>query len=74
MIRHEMPGEVKEELYRKLRVTVAECGQASLSGAVMVGMYDADHVSDIPYMTCPTICDETLGNVDYNTARCFENA
>lgn len=74
MMTHEMTKEVREELCRKLRAVVAERGQASLKGAVMIGMYDAENVSDIPYVTCPTISVETLGNVDYKTAREFENA
>ncbi len=74
MTRHEMPREVKEELCRKLRAVVAEYGQASLKGAVMVGSYDTESVSNIPYITCPTISGETLGNVEYKTAREFENA
>ena len=73
-MKNEMPVDVKEELCRKLRVTIAECGRDSLKNAVMVGMYDAENVSDIPYVMCPTISVETLGNVDYKTAREFENA
>jgi len=74
MTGYEMPRNVKEDLCRKLRATLAECGHASLKGAVMVGAYDAESVSDIPYVTCPTLSTETLGGVSYKTAREFENA
>lgn len=62
-----------EKLCAKLRATVQEFGQSALSNAVMVGSLEIDYVSDIPYMTCPTIANETLGNVSYKVARFFEN-
>ena len=74
MTEHKMPRDVKEELFRKLRYTVAECGMDSLKNAVMVGMHSINSVSDIPYITCPTIGIYTLGNVDYEIARIFEDA
>ena len=69
-----MPRDVREDLCRKLRKTVTECGRGSLKNAVMIGMYTVNNVSDIPYMTCPTIGINTLGNVEYKTARVFEDA
>ena len=69
-----MPRDVRDELCRKLRVTASERGQDSLKNAVMIGQYKADMVSNIPYITCPTVSIETLGCVDYKTARQFEDA
>lgn len=70
----EMPSEVLHELARKLRIVVTEHGQNSLKDAVMIGIYDKENVSDIPYITCPTVSSEILGGVTYNIARDFENA
>lgn len=64
----------KEELCRKLRVTAFERGYSALKNAVMIGPREIDNISNIPYITCPTISVETLGRVDYKTARQFEDA
>jgi len=65
---------IRDELCRKLRVIAREYGQNKLKGAVMVGSLDVDHISDIPYINCPSLGTETLGNVDFKTARAFEDA
>lgn len=64
----------KKELCRKLRVTASERGPDALKNAVMIGPDEFDMVSNIQYITCPTVSIETLGGVDYKTARLFEDA
>ena len=67
-----MPNEEREDLYRKMRETCSEYGPNALAGAVVIGMYDEVHISDLSYIKCPTVGVHTLGNVGYGVARFFE--
>lgn len=61
-----------ENLCRKLRKTHSEFGADALENAFMIGTYKVKQVSNLPYYTCPTIVNETLGGVDFKVARFFE--
>lgn len=65
----------REEICRKLRETVHELGQSKVNGAVIVGGYNlVSPIGGHQYIICPTLGAFKLGNVDYKTARFFENA
>jgi len=69
----EMPYEVREDLCKRIRNTVNEFGREYLQDAVIIGLYDTAHVSDLKYLTAPTVSEHTLGNVPFEIARFFEN-
>lgn len=69
-----MDNETRENLCAGLRAVVDEFGKDSLKGAVVVGNHTVDHLSDLPYIHCPTVSIPTLGgDVDYKVARFFED-
>lgn len=68
-----MPKEVKDNLCATIRATVKEFGKDSLSSAVIIGPYSREYVSDLLYLTAPTILNHTIGNVSFKIARFFED-
>lgn len=68
-----MDDETHEDICRKLRETATEFGSEDLEGAVIIGHYDVESISNLRYITAPTVASETLGNVDFKVARFFED-
>lgn len=66
---------IREDLFRKLRKTATEFGQDRLNDAVIIGPDEfVSPISGHQYLTCPTLGQVTLGNVDWKVARFFEDA
>ena len=66
---------MREEICRKLRETVREVGQGRVTPAVILGPWDLNSPIDGQmYLVCPTLGEATLANVDWKTARVFEEA
>lgn len=64
---------IKEDICRKLRLTAAEFGQKSLTGARVLSCYDYDSVGRHEHITIPTLSIITLANVSFKVARFFED-
>jgi len=68
-------NELREDICRKLRKTVLERGQKAVTPAIIIGPYDIDSpIGGHTYILCPTLGDVRIGNVDFKTARFFEDA
>ena len=66
---------MREEICRKLRIVVSERGQKTVTPAIILGPWDlVSPVGGHQYFICPTLGEVTLANVDFKTARCFEDA
>lgn len=64
----------KNVIAEKLRLTSTELGREALIGAVIVGPHDLGaHISTHQYVYCPTLGEVTLGDVQWKTARFFED-
>jgi len=64
------------DIFRKLRETVKEQGQEKVTPAIILGPWEdiESPISGHQYIFCPTISGAILGNVDWRTARIFEDA
>lgn len=68
-------SELIDNIARKIRIVVGELGEKSIGGAIMVGPdIGRENLIGFSYVTCPTLPDVVLGNVDFKTARMFEDA
>ena len=65
--------ERKEELCRKLRISVLEFGQDEFQNAFIVGNGEYSNISDIPYYFCATISIDQLGGVKRKIAMFFDD-
>jgi hypothetical protein len=66
--------DIREKVLYKLRQTAIECGQKAITPAIIVGPFDLESpISGHQYIRCATLGDVTLGNVDWKTARYFED-
>jgi hypothetical protein len=66
---------MREEICRKLRATVSDRGQKMVTPAIILGPWDLESpIGGHQYLVCQTLGEATLANVDFKTARCFEDA
>jgi len=65
-----------EAICRKLRLTAKEYEQRVIENAVIVGWEEVPSagISGHTYVHCPAVSWPTLGNVDFEVARFFEDA
>lgn len=65
----------RDLIFRKLRETVKECGQDKVTPAIILGPWEdmESPISGHQYIYCPTLGEAILGNVDWKTARTFED-
>jgi len=66
-------GEIKEELFRKMRETVAEYGE--IREAILITNYDfiEGQLGGLSHVYASTISTPTLGNTLHKVARFFED-
>jgi hypothetical protein len=62
------------DVCKRLRLTAMEFGHEVLKNAVVIDApynYGETSIGGIPFINCPTISGQKLGNVDYKVARFF---
>ena len=66
--------EVKSDICHRLRYTRFIHGANALRDAVVISKYDNLYFAKVRNVTAPTIQTPTLGMVDEQVAKCFEEA
>lgn len=72
---HEEEIAVIDNIAYRLRIVAREYGEVYLEGAILIVPFytEREMICGFPFVTAPTLCSISLGNVNWKVARLFED-